>query len=164
MEPPFQVVEDGFGSGLPGLHPLVGRLAPDVLFHAIEFGDAFYGLLSNGRSLGFVNIDELTPDMGHASDFGNFACTVKIIEPGIAVGMHEAFVGCQMFPWSNTLPVRREPIPRGGMRLTGPGPFITDIGPKPCGSGFTGAWGQQLYRRIICEEGLSPLNMVPNGP
>ena len=49
------------------------------------------------------------------------------------------------------------------MRLTVPRPFIADIGPKPGGSSFAGAWGQQLYRRVICEEGLSLLNMIANG-
>jgi hypothetical protein len=39
-------------------------LPTDFLLDAIELGDAFYGFPGNRRSLGFVDIDELAPDMG----------------------------------------------------------------------------------------------------
>ena len=49
------------------------------------------------------------------------------------------------------------------MRLSGPGPFIADIGPKPRSSGFTGAWSQHLYRRVIGKDGLSLEGMLADG-
>jgi hypothetical protein len=86
-----------------------------------------------------VDVDELAPDMGHARDFPHIARPVEVVESWITIGMHEAFVVSQMFARANALPVGRELIPRGGMRLSGPGPFIADIGSKPLSSGFTGA-------------------------
>jgi hypothetical protein len=67
-------------------------MTPGVLLDAIEGGDTFHGLPGNRRSLGFVNVDELAPDMRHAGDFAHVARAVQIIEPWIAIGMHEAFV------------------------------------------------------------------------
>jgi hypothetical protein len=44
------------------------------------------------------------------------------------------------------LPVGREPIPTGGRRLAAPGPFVTGIGPEPCGLGLSGAGGKHPDR------------------
>jgi len=49
------------------------------------------------------------------------------------------------------------------MRLSGPGPFIADIGSKPFSSGFTGARCQHLYRRVIGKDGLSLEGMFADG-
>ena len=51
---------------MPGVHSLIRRLTPDFLLDATEFGNAFYGPLGDRRSLGFVDIDELAPYVGHA--------------------------------------------------------------------------------------------------
>jgi len=68
----------------------------------------------------------------------------------------EALIVKQMFTRPDALPVERELIPRGaGIRLSGPGPFVANIGPKACGPGFTGTRGQHLDRRVIGEDGLS---------
>ena len=66
VQPCFQIVKDGFGLALPGVHSLIRRLTPDFLLDATEFGNAFYGPLGDRRSLGFVDIDELAPYVGHA--------------------------------------------------------------------------------------------------
>jgi hypothetical protein len=162
MQPRFQVVEDWFGLGPPGLHTCFGRLTSNFLLDAIELGNAFYGFLGNRRSLGFVDVDELAPDMGHAGDFAHVARAIKVIEPRIAIGMHEALVGSQMFTRSNALPVGRELIPCGGMRLSGPGPFIADIGPKPGCLGFAETRSQQLYRRVSPLVGFAVLQQQIN--
>ena len=67
----------------------------------------------------------------------------------------EALIVKQMFTQPDALPVERELIPRGGIRLSGPEPFVANIAPKPCGPGFTGTRSQHLDRRVIGEDGLS---------
>ena len=41
VQPRFQIVEDWFGPGLPGLHPHIGRLAANVFPDALELAMDF---------------------------------------------------------------------------------------------------------------------------
>ena len=43
-----------------------------------------------------MDVDELAPDMGQAGNLADIAGTIKVFEPGIAVGVHPAGIFGQM--------------------------------------------------------------------
>ena len=96
MQPGFEIVEDRHGVGLPELHPRIGQVAPGLLLDTVEPGDPLDGFLGDDQALGLEDISELAPDMRQACDYGYAAASIKLLEAGIAVGVHPARVGCEM--------------------------------------------------------------------
>lgn len=52
-----------------------------------------------GGALRPMDIDELSPDMGHAGDLADGAGAVEILEPGITVGVHPAAEAGEVVLW-----------------------------------------------------------------
>ena len=73
VQPRLQSVESGFGPGLSDFDPLVRGQSSCGLLDGIKLSDPANGLVGDGRALGFVDIDELAPDVGEAGDFVDIA-------------------------------------------------------------------------------------------
>ena len=76
-----------------------------------------------------MNVEKLAPDMGKAGDFLDPTTTIKILEPGIAVGMQPA---CKVFKMISRLAasaIRCELVESGWMMIATPIPLIPEIDP-----------------------------------
>ena len=120
-QPIAQVIEDGSGLGLPYGGTLIRRRSTGLFLDSVEPCYPLDRLFGDGRALGFMHIDELAPDVGHAGDLADVARTVEVVESGIAVhcptvvclqtmrgGMHPALVSLQVILGMLTPAVRRE--------------------------------------------------------
>lgn len=96
MQPLLQVLDQRLGLFLPVPDPRLRRLAPGPGLDRIEVRDPFDRLFGDRRTACLVDVDELAPDVCHASDFGHGAVPVKLVEPGITVCMHEALIAVQV--------------------------------------------------------------------
>ena len=101
-----------------------------------------------------MDIDELSPDMGHAGDLADGAGAVEILEPGITVGVHPAAEAGEVVLGMLALAVTGEAIPCRRWGLPAPRAFVARIGPEPGGLGLAGAGRQHADRRVVGEDRL----------
>ena len=100
VQPELQIVEDLFGPRLPEFDTQqIWRRSACLFLNRVELRDATDGFIGAGLTLGAMDVDELTPDMGHAGHLADIAGTVEILEPGIAVSVHPALIFCEMALW-----------------------------------------------------------------
>jgi hypothetical protein len=163
VQPDFQIIEDRLCLRLPDLDAPVWRRSSGLLLNGVELRDAPDRLIGDRGSLGPMDVDELAPDMGHAGDLADLARPVKLVEPGIAVGMPPAAISCEMILRAPTLSIGREAIPAGGRGVAvrcGEGApwvrrsLVAAIGPQPRRRGLAGAGRQysqgSVAAKIAC--------------
>ena len=81
-----------FGLGLTQSNASLWGLAPGFFLDAIQLCNPYDGFLGNGRTAGLLNINKLTPDMGHAGHLTRFVGPEHTVEAGIAIRMYPALV------------------------------------------------------------------------
>lgn len=114
VKPGLKIVEDRLCLRLPHLDASVWRRSARLFLDPVELRDALDDLVGDGRALRSMDVDELAPDMSHASDLTDTAGTVKFLEAGIAVRVHPALISRQMILRVLALPIGGEAVPTGG--------------------------------------------------
>ena len=158
-----KLLKTGFCLRLPDLRTHVWRRSARFLFDRVELRDASDGLVGNRGSLGTMDVDELAPDMGHASDLADITRAIEVFEPGITIRMHPALVLCEVIFGMLPFAIRRELMPARRRHITAPWSFIPAIGPEPRCRRFACAGGQHFDGRVVCKDRLSRQNMAANG-
>ena len=75
---------------------LGGRLTPDLLFDAVEGGDAFDGFAGDGRSVRHMKVVKLLEYVRPARCFPDLAVAIKMMEPSVTVGLQDAAEAAQV--------------------------------------------------------------------
>ena len=114
MQPGFQIIEDRFCPCLPQRHARLGRFAPRLFFHGIEFRDPPDCFLGNGIALRCEDIDELAAHMGHAGHLISLVMPEQPIEAGVSIRVNPTFVACKMAHRMFALSINGELIPSAG--------------------------------------------------
>ena len=108
MEPLFKVINKWRRVFLPDGFALIGRLPTNGSFDLVQRCNTFQRFFGNIRALGFVNIEELAPDMSETSDFFDIATPIKVFKTSIAIGMQPTGEVFQMVAWPPASAIRRE--------------------------------------------------------
>lgn len=78
----MQRIGKGFGSSLPDFPALIRWQVFGIPLDLVEAADLFQGLGRQFALVGFMQIVELAPGVGHAANFGN-----AVAEPGLVAGV-----------------------------------------------------------------------------
>ena len=162
MQPDFQIIEDLFCLRLLQCDTLVWWRSARFLLDRMELRDATDGFIGDGRPLRPVNINKLTPDMGHAGHLSEVAGTIENHKPSITIRMHPTSIFCEVIFGMLPFAVWRELIPADGWRNAAPWAFIPAISPQPCCRSLAGAGCQHFHRGVVCKDRLSGQNMAAN--
>lgn len=163
VQPNLQGIEGGFGLSLSDLDPFNRGQPSCGLLDGVKLSNPPDGLVCNGRALRLVDIDELSSDMGQASDLADIAGAIQVFKSGIAVGVHPAGIFGEVIFGMLAFAVARELIPTGGWDGAAPRPLVTAIDPKSAGLGLAGAWCQHRHGSVIGEDCLASQHMPSDG-
>ena len=111
-QPGFQIIENGLCAVLAQANPFIGLQTARLFLDGIESGDAPDGFFGHLQALRLEHIDKLATDVCQAGDLLDGAAAIELVEPGIAIGMHPAFEGCQMRCGMLAFAVCSELVPR----------------------------------------------------
>ncbi len=108
------------------------RLAAGLAFDIVECADTLNGFGRNRRTVGHLDVVELTPDVRPAGSFDDFTALIKVMESGLAIGLQNARELAQMLPGMFTLAIFRVGEPHGWRCILTCRAIIAHIGPQSC--------------------------------